>query len=150
MATPKLARMCGVHVADARLELRDSDSPIALICRFDRRGKARIPYISARTPLDWQGEEGGFYTDIADVIRRISSEPVKELHKLWRRIIFTILVSNKDDHLKNHGFTYAGGDQWQLTAIIEIGLPVIEIARHLGRYRASIHRELGRDRNTDG
>ena len=150
VATPKLARMCGVRVADARLELRDSDSPIALIRRFDRCGKAGIPYISVRTALDWQSEEGGFYTDIADVIRRISNEPVKDLHKLWRRIIFTILVSNKDDHLKNHGFTYAGGDQWQLTAIIEIGLPAIEIARHLGRYRASIHRELGRDRNTDG
>ncbi|MCV3274401.1 type II toxin-antitoxin system HipA family toxin [Roseobacter sinensis] len=120
VATLKLARMCGLRVAEARLELRDSDSPIALIRRFDRRGDTRIPYISARTALDWQSEEGGFYTDIADVIRQISSKPVEDLHELWRRIVFTILVSNKDDHLKNHGFIYAGGDRWRLSPAFDI------------------------------
>ncbi|MEM9308827.1 MAG: type II toxin-antitoxin system HipA family toxin [Pseudomonadota bacterium] len=120
VATLKLARMCGLRVADARLEVRDSDSPIALIRRFDRRGDTRIPYISARTALDWQSEDGGFYTDIADVIRQISSKPVEDLHELWRRIVFTILVSNKDDHLKNHGFIYAGGDRWRLSPAFDI------------------------------
>jgi len=120
VATLKLAAMCGLRVAVAKLELRDSDSPIALIRRFDRRGETRIPYMSARTALDWQGDEGGFYTDIADVIRQISSKPVDDLHELWRRIIFTILVSNKDDHLKNHGFIYAGGDRWRLSPAFDI------------------------------
>ncbi|MEM7006492.1 MAG: type II toxin-antitoxin system HipA family toxin [Pseudomonadota bacterium] len=120
VATLKLARMCGLRVADARLELRDSDSPIALIRRFDRRGDTRIPYISARTALDWQSEDGGFYTDIADVIRQISSKPVEDLHELWRRIVFTILVSNKDDHLKNHGFIYAGNDRWRLSPAFDV------------------------------
>ncbi len=120
VATLKLAAMCGLRVAEAKLELRDSDSPIALIRRFDRRGETRIPYISARTALDWQGEEGGFYTDIADVIRQISSRPVDDLHELWRRIVFTLLVSNKDDHLKNHGFIYASGDRWRLSPAFDI------------------------------
>ena len=120
VATLKLARMCGLRVADARLELRDSDSPIALIRRFDRRGDTRIPYISARTALDWQSEDGRFYTDIADVIRQISSNPNEDLHELWRRIVFTILVSNKDDHLKNHGFIYVGGDRWRLSPAFDI------------------------------
>ncbi len=120
VATLKLAAMCGLRAAEAKLELRDSDSPIALIRRFDRRGATRIPYISARTALDWQGDEGGFYTDIADVIRQISSKPVDDLHELWRRIVFTILVSNKDDHLKNHGFIYAGGDRWRLSPAFDI------------------------------
>ena len=120
VATLKLARMCGLRVADAQLELRDSDSPIALIRRFDRRGNTRIPYISARTALDWQSEDGGFYTDIADVIRQISSKPVDDLHELWRRMVFTILVSNKDDHLKNHGFIYAGNDRWRLSPAFDI------------------------------
>ena len=120
VATLKLARMCGLRMADARLELRNSDSPIALIRRFDRSSDKRIPYISARTALDWQGEEGGFYTDIADVIRQISCKPTQDLHELWRRVIFTILVSNKDDHLKNHGFIYAGGDRWRLSPAFDI------------------------------
>jgi serine/threonine-protein kinase HipA len=120
VATLKLAARCGLRAAVAKLELRDSDSPIALIRRFDRRGNTRIPYISARTALDWDSDEGGFYTDIADVIRQISSKPVDDLHELWRRIVFTILVSNKDDHLKNHGFIYAGGDRWRLSPAFDI------------------------------
>lgn len=120
VATLKLAERCGLRVAEANLALRDSDSPIALIRRFDRRGDARIPYISARSALDWQSDEGGFYTDIADVIRWISSKPLEDLHELWRRIVFTILVSNRDDHLKNHGFIYAGGDRWRLSPAFDI------------------------------
>lgn len=120
VATLKLAAKCGLRVAEAKLELANSDSPVALIRRFDRRGNTRIPYISARTALDWNSDEGGFYTDIADVIRQISSRPVDDLHELWRRIVFTILVSNKDDHLKNHGFIYAGGDRWRLSPAFDI------------------------------
>ncbi len=120
VATLKLAAQCGLRVAEARLELRDSDNPIALIKRFDRRDGMRIPYMSARTALDWESEEGGFYTDIADVIRQISSKPNDDLKELWRRIVFTILVSNKDDHLKNHGFIYAGGDRWRLSPAFDI------------------------------
>jgi serine/threonine-protein kinase HipA len=120
VAALKLAVRCGLRAAEAKLELRDSDSPIALIRRFDRRGNTRIPYISARTALDWDSDEGGFYTDIADVIRQISSKPVDDLHELWRRIVYTILVSNSDDHLKNHGFVYAGGDRWRLSPAFDI------------------------------
>jgi len=120
VATLKLAAKCGLRVAEAKLEMRDSDSPIALIRRFDRRGNTRIPFISARTALDWDSDEGGFYTDIADVIRQISSKPVDDLHELWRRIVLTILVSHKDDHLKNHGFIYAGGDRWRLSPAFDI------------------------------
>lgn len=99
VATLKLARMCGLRVADARLELRDSDSPIALIRRFDRRGDTRIPYISARTALDWQSEDGGFYTDnrgrsSASCRRRMhcpritppGASPVPWHCSLWKRV----------------------------------------------------------------
>ena len=120
VAVLKLARMCGLRAAEARLELRDSDSPIALVRRFDRRGEARIPYMSARSALDRQDDEGGFYTDIAEAIRQISSKPADDLRELWRRIVFTILVSNSDDHLKNHGFIYAGSDRWRLSPAFDI------------------------------
>lgn len=120
VATLKLATMCGLRAAQSTLELRDSDSPIALIRRFDRRGKTRIPYMSARTALDWKSDGRGFYSDIAELIRQISSKPLEDLHELWRRIVFTILVSNTDDHLKNHGFVYAGRDQWRLSPAFDI------------------------------
>ncbi|MCP4936184.1 MAG: type II toxin-antitoxin system HipA family toxin [bacterium] len=120
VATLKIATLCNLRAAEAKLELSDSDSPIALIRRFDRRGDTRIPYMSARTALSWEGDEGGYYTDIADVIRQISSNPRDDLKELWCRIVFTILVSNKDDHLKNHGFIYAGNDRWRLSPAFDI------------------------------
>ena len=120
VATLRLAAKCGLHVPEARLELARSESPVALIRRFDRRGDVRIPYVSARTALDLEGVEGGHYTDIADVIRRISSRPADELRELWRRLVFTILVSNTDDHLKNHGFIYSGRDRWRLSPAFDI------------------------------
>ncbi|MFK8081717.1 MAG: HipA domain-containing protein [Granulosicoccus sp.] len=60
------------------------------------------------------------YIGIGDVIRQISSQPVEDLHELWRRIAFTILVSNTDDHLKNHGFIYVGNEQWQWSPAFDI------------------------------
>ncbi len=120
VATLKLAALCGLRAAEARLELRESDSPIALVRRFDRREGTRIPYMSARTALDLANGEVGFYTDVADVIRQISSRPVEDLRELWRRIAFTILVSNTDDHLKNHGIVYAGGGRWRLSPAFDV------------------------------
>ena len=120
IATLKLAARCGLNVPEAHLELTHSDSPVALIQRFDRRGEVRIPYMSARAALDWDGSEERYYTDIADVIRQISSRPRDDLHELWNRIIFTILVSNTDDHLKNHGFIYVGRDRWRLSPAFDI------------------------------
>lgn len=120
IATLNIAAQCGLRVSEGRLELKNSDHPVALIRRFDRRGTARIPYMSARTALDWQGEEGGYYSDIADVIRQISSNVPEDLKELWTRIVFTILVSNTDDHLKNHGFIYAGNDRWRLSPAFDI------------------------------
>ncbi len=120
VATLKLAASCGLRVPEARIELARSDSPVALIRRFDRRGDIRIPYMSARTALDAQDTEGRYYTEIADVIRQISSKPLDDLHELWRRIVFTILVSNTDDHLKNHGFIYAGRGRWRLSPAFDI------------------------------
>ena len=120
VATLKLAAKCGLRVPEARLELVRSESPVALIRRFDRRGEIRIPYISAQTALEREGTEGGHYTDIADIIRQISSQPADDLLELWRRLIFTILVSNTDDHLKNHGFLYSGRDLWRLSPAFDI------------------------------
>ncbi len=120
IATLRLAARCGLRVPEARLELVNSDSPVALIQRFDRRGEERIPYMSAKAGLDWEGTEGRYYTEIADVIRQISSRPRDDLHELWNRMIFTILVSNTDDHLKNHGFIYVGRDRWRLSPAFDI------------------------------
>jgi serine/threonine-protein kinase HipA len=66
-----------------------------------RFGATRIPYISARTALGKTGAKLGSYTEIVDFMRSYSSEPMADFRELYQRLIFTILVCNKDDHLKN-------------------------------------------------
>lgn len=120
VATLRLARACGIWTPDVRLELANTDFPVALIQRFDRRGAARIPYISARTALRKTGADLGAYTEIVDFIRSAAANPAADFAELYRRLIFTILVSNKDDHLKNHGFLYVGAQRWRLSPAFDI------------------------------
>lgn len=120
VATLRLARACGIRTPDVRLELGKTAFPVALIKRFDRRGTARIPYISARTALGKTGTELGSYTEIVDFMRANAADPVAQFHELFLRLVFTILVSNKDDHLKNHGFLYVGSDRWHLSPMFDV------------------------------
>lgn len=120
VATLSLARSCGIRTPEVRLELGDTPFPVALIQRFDRRGSARIPYISARTALGKTGTELGSYTEIVDFMRAFASDPKADFQELYRRLVFTILISNKDDHLKNHGFLYVGSGQWRLSPAFDV------------------------------
>jgi serine/threonine-protein kinase HipA len=130
VATLSLAKSCGIRIPEARLELADTPFPVALLQRFDRRGTARIPFISARTALGKAGTELGSYTEIVDFMRRAASDPQADFQELYRRLIFTILVSNKDDHLKNHGFLYVGSGRWRLSPVFDVN-PAPDRNRHL-------------------
>jgi serine/threonine-protein kinase HipA len=102
------------------LELADTPFPVALIQRFDRRGATRIPYISARTALGNTGGGAGFLPRSSISCGPIHPTPMEDFRELYRRLIFTILVSNKDDHLKNHGFLYVGAGQWRLSPVFDV------------------------------
>ena len=60
------------------------------------------------------------YLEIADSIRQISSSPEEDLKALWRRIVFNVLISNVDDHLRNHAFLYSGASGWNLAPAYDI------------------------------
>lgn len=118
VATLALARDAGLRASSAQLMMANSDYPVAMIRRFDRRADTRIPYMSARTALE--DADVGTYDQIAEVIRRISKDARKDLEELFGRIAFTILVANCDDHLKNHGFLYMGENRWGLAPAFDI------------------------------
>jgi serine/threonine-protein kinase HipA len=119
--TLRLARMCGIDAPDVTLvEGPTRNLPIAVIERFDRIEGKRIPYISAQTMLNSPTADEGIYTDIADAIRMNGIEPKTDLRSLFERILFTILASNVDDHLKNHGFLYAGNGKWRLSPVFDV------------------------------
>ena len=118
--TLRLARLCGIDAPDVALVEGPKGLPIAVIERFDRSEGKRIPYVSAQTMIDSPTADDRTYAEIADTIRTNGVEPRAELRNLFQRILFTILVSNVDDHLKNHAFLYAGNGKWRLSPIFDV------------------------------
>jgi serine/threonine-protein kinase HipA len=110
-----LAREAGVEVPEARAvafraprRARDGQRTF-LSRRFDRTAAgARLHFASAMTLLgrtDGDGASTGVgYLDLADLLVRMGAEPSRDLEQLWRRVVFSMCVSNTDDHLRNHGF----------------------------------------------
>ncbi len=102
-ATMALAEAAGVRVAPFQL-LQVANSPVFMARRFDRRQGRRIPFMSALTAIEGSDNEMRSYLEIAEFLRREGLEVNEDLGQLWRRIVFNMLVSNTDDHLRNHGF----------------------------------------------
>ncbi|MEW5423974.1 type II toxin-antitoxin system HipA family toxin [Amorphus sp. 3PC139-8] len=134
--TLTLAARCSIKVPRARLAVSDG-LPVALIPRFDRRPNGRVPYISAQTMLETADADSGTYTQLADAIRMHSAKPSADLTELFKRVAFTILVSNVDDHLKNHGFLYAGDNLWRLSPMFDVN-PAPERHRELKTHISEI------------
>ncbi|MXW70980.1 MAG: type II toxin-antitoxin system HipA family toxin [Acidobacteria bacterium] len=114
-----LARAAGIAVADARLEEVRGGS-VLIVRRFDRVAGRRIPFLSAMTMLGAADRETRSYPEIAEAIRRYGASPAADLKELWRRMVFTVLVSNHDDHLRNHGFLRLGDGGWRLAPAYDL------------------------------
>ncbi|MCY4074639.1 MAG: type II toxin-antitoxin system HipA family toxin [Acidobacteria bacterium] len=114
-----LAERCGIIVPARRLE-RVAGRPVLVLQRFDRRGDHRVPFLSAMSMLGAADREPRSYPDIADALRRHGAAPREDLRQLWRRVVFSVLISNTDDHLRNHGFLYADHRGWRLSPAYDL------------------------------
>lgn len=115
----RLARRAGVKVSRSRLE-RIGGRCVLLLRRFDRKLQTRIPYLSAMSLLGAAANEDHSYLELADALRRYGASPRSDLRDLWRRIVFSVLISNTDDHLRNHGFLYLGPQGWTLSPAFDL------------------------------
>ncbi|HXI70610.1 MAG TPA: type II toxin-antitoxin system HipA family toxin [Verrucomicrobiae bacterium] len=122
-----LAAQAGIRVAEHRL-VPVSNQSVAVITRFDRAGKIRIPFISAASLLGLPQGDVGAYTMLADGIRQFGNDVPGDLRELWRRLVFSLLASNYDDHLRNHGFLMRESGRWSLSPAYDIN-PVPEMDR---------------------
>jgi serine/threonine-protein kinase HipA len=116
----KLAAAAGCTTATWRLE-HIGGQPVLVLQRFDRNGRERIPFLSAMSLLDALDNELHSYMEIADALRQHGAKPEMDLTELWRRIVFSIMISNTDDHLRNHGLLYdAQGGGWRLAPAYDL------------------------------
>lgn len=128
-ATLQMARECGLNVPEVRLLRLAGDKTVMLIERFDRRAAAagfgRVHFVSALTMLGMHSTEmsRATYPDLARVIeqRGAAGAVAVDRIELFRRMVFNILVSNDDDHLRNHGYLLDAGTRgWRLSPLYDV------------------------------
>lgn len=122
----RLARQCGISTAESRIATVGGKD-VLLIKRFDREktngGYTRARMISGLTVL--RADEGvqtrprWSYMLLVEELRRISAEPRKDARELFRRICFNALISNIDDHPRNHALI-AKEDDWRLSPAYDL------------------------------
>ncbi len=120
MVVNALADGCGLQVAPAQARKFASDYHCFMVRRFDRTDTGqRLHFASAMTMTGHSdGDDastGVSYLELAEVIMGHGAQPNADLRELWSRIVFNILVSNTDDHLRNHGFILVPGKGWKLS-----------------------------------
>jgi serine/threonine-protein kinase HipA len=142
----ELARKCGISAARSRIETVGSKDVI-LIQRFDRektsKGYCRARMISALTLLRAQESvrDRWSYVLLAEELRRVSAEPKKDSAELFRRMCFNALISNLDDHPRNHAF-FAMDKDWKLSPAYDLTpFPVVSQSH---RDLAMVCGDLGR------
>ncbi|MEZ4753745.1 MAG: type II toxin-antitoxin system HipA family toxin [Bdellovibrionota bacterium] len=125
----KLAKLARIDVPKWRIENVGKKS-VLLLQRFDRSGSGsliRIPFLSAMSMLDARDNETHSYLEIADALKMHGAAAKTDLNKLFRRMVFNILISNTDDHLRNHGFLYQDLDGWKLSPAYDLNPVPIDI-----------------------
>jgi serine/threonine-protein kinase HipA len=100
--------------------------PVLVIERFDRRGAGRIPYMSALTAMAARDGDSRSYLELAEVLQSSGAAPARDLEELWRRVVFNVLVSNVDDHLRNHGFLREPGG-WRLAPAFDLNPVPVDV-----------------------
>jgi serine/threonine-protein kinase HipA len=118
-----LAERAGVQVPP--FELRQvAKRPVLMMSRFDRTADGRRPYCSALTALSATDGEARSYLELVDFLRQDGADAPRDAAQLWRRMLFNILISNTDDHLRNHGFLREAGG-WRLSPAFDLNpMPV--------------------------
>jgi serine/threonine-protein kinase HipA len=121
--TYQLAKAAGLNTVSACSETFSIAGQTFLTQRFDRKREKRIHFASAMNLLGYQDEEGAktgaSYLDLVELIGMIGENVNADLEELWKRIVFSICVSNTDDHLRNHGFLL-GERGWALSPVYDL------------------------------
>jgi len=115
----QLAEMSGINVSQHEL-VSAKNKPVLLSKRFDRADDRRIPFLSAMSMTDHKDGEHGSYLEIVDGITAYGATATQDRTELYRRMVFNVLISNVDDHLRNHGFLWLGKNGWTLSPLYDV------------------------------
>lgn len=125
MVVYTLAKACGLNVPDALVRRFGSAHHTFLVKRFDRTAQGRRRHFASAMNLTGRqdGDDastGASYLEIARVLMTDGASTDADLRELWSRVVFNLLVSNTDDHLRNHGFLLEPGRGWALSPAFDM------------------------------
>lgn len=147
MVVHELALKCGLNVPEAKTEKFSKLGTTFLVKRFDRDGDRRIHFSSAMTLLgkkDGQdASEGSSYLEMVSFIKANGSQPMRDMKELWKRIVFSIAVSNTDDHFRNHGFIL-NKSGWALSPMYDVNPDIYGeyLSLNIDEYQSDLSYEL--------
>jgi serine/threonine-protein kinase HipA len=121
-----LAKKAGIDVPSVRLETV-ARRPVFLLERFDRAAARRIPFLSAMSMIGSKDNETRSYLEMVDALRQHGAAAKEDMEALWRRVVFNVLISNTDDHMRNHGFLYEGQKGWRLSPAYDLNPVPVDI-----------------------
>ena len=115
----RLASQAGIATPDHTL-IDVAGKAVMLSRRFDRDGATRIPFLSAMAMMGARDGERGSYPEIVDALAQYGAQGKTDAQALYRRVVFNVLISNVDDHLRNHGFLWRGKAGWSLSPVYDL------------------------------
>jgi serine/threonine-protein kinase HipA len=114
-----LANQAGIRTPD--YELRHvAGRSVLLSRRFDRTAGTRIPFLSALTMLGLKDGQHGSYPELVDILTSHGAQAKEDSRELYRRMVLNVLISNVDDHLRNHGFLWVSKKGWALSPVYDL------------------------------
>ena len=121
--TYRLAIKCGIEMMDSKLISLDKNRSVFLTKRFDRDKGSRFHYVSFMTLLNANDGESNehSYIEVVEALLRRTSFPNQDLEQLFRRIAFSIIFHNYDNHLRNHGLLLKN-NKWKLSPCFDINI----------------------------
>ena len=119
----QMANEMGINMSVSHAQKYSQNQNTFLTKRFDRNKDIRIHFASAMCLLGYKDgysfKDGGSYLEIVELIEQYGVDPTKDIRELWKRIVFSVAISNTDDHLRNHGFLMTKHG-WKLSPAYDI------------------------------
>lgn len=122
----RLAERAGIATPHHEL-VEVAGKAVLLSRRFDRVGETRLPFLSAMAMTGSKDGERGSYPEIVDSLTEHGARAKADASELYRRVAFSVLISNVDDHLRNHGFLWVGKDGWTLSPAYDLNPTPVDL-----------------------
>ena len=118
-----MAKESGINISASMANKYSQKHHTFLTKRFDREKNDRIHFASAMCLLGYKDgysyKDGGSYLEIIEFIEQYGASPTEDIKELWKRVVFSVAISNTDDHLRNHGFLLTKRG-WKLSPAFDV------------------------------